>query len=124
MKLEEFRYSEEPGGTFRHNGKEYYLNPLLSLSRNFPINDFSVDSLKWILDIYDDGKDISYADIDIPILIARYEDKFVVIDGYHRLKKAVQLGKEFIPGKFIDDSLLYYFQKDEISQKSQKEFKR
>ena len=112
MKLKEFRYSEEPGGTFTHDGEEYYLNPLLSITRNYPVNQFSIDSLKWILDLYDDGKDVEYADISIPVLITRWNDKFVVIDGYHRLKKALQQGLETIPGKFVDDELLSYFKVD------------
>jgi hypothetical protein len=112
MRLREFRYSEEPGGTFTHDGKKYLLNPLLSVTRNFPINEFSVDSLKWILDLYDDGKDVDYADTSVPILIGRWGDKFVVLDGYHRLKKATQQGLEIIPGKFVDDELLSYFRID------------
>lgn len=111
MKLQEFRYSEEPGGTFTHDGLEYYLNPLLSLTRNYPVNNFSTDSLKWILDDNDDI-DVDYADTSIPVLIARWKDKFVVIDGYHRLKKAIQNGMDTIPGKFVDDDLLSYFKID------------
>lgn len=112
MKLSEVRYSEEPGGTFTHAGTDYYLNPLLSITRNYPVNQFSVDALKWILDTYDDGKDVEYADTSVPILVSRWGDKFVVIDGYHRLKKAVQNGLETISGKFVDDELLSYFKVD------------
>lgn len=109
MKLKEFRYSEEPGGTFTHDGSDYYLNPLLSITRNYPVNNFSIESLKWILDDYDDGRDVEYADTSVPILVARWNDKFVVIDGFHRLKKAIQNGMESIQGKFVDDKLLSYF---------------
>lgn len=112
MKLNEFRYSEEPGGTFTHDGHEYYLNPLLSITRNYPVNDFSIDALKWVMDYSNDDRDVEYADIDIPIIVGRFEDKFVVLDGFHRLKKAMQLGKETIPGKFVDDDTLSYFKVD------------
>jgi ParB-like chromosome segregation protein Spo0J len=49
-------------------------------------------------------------DISVPILIARYNDKLVVIDGFHRLKKAIKLGKKELPAKYINDRLLSYFE--------------
>lgn len=113
MKLLEF-YQEEPGGTFIHDGTEYWLNPLLSLSRNFDIIDIPVSELSWILHYVDDLDISDYKDIDIskPILIAKYQDKFAVIDGIHRLAKSVYLDKKTIPARYIDDVLLSYTEVD------------
>lgn len=112
MKLTEF-YREEAGGTFTHDGKEYWLNPLLSHTRNFPVIDVPVSILDWILEYHtEDGRDYKGDDIDIsvPILIAKYEDKFAVIDGIHRLMKSIYLGKKTIPARYVDDSLLSYME--------------
>lgn len=114
MKLDEF-YQEETGGTFTHDGKDYWLNPLLSQTRNFPIIDVPISMLDWILEYHkDDGRDFKGEEIDIsaPILIAKYEDTFAVIDGIHRLMKSKYLGRKTIPARFVDDRLLSYSEVD------------
>lgn len=111
MKLKEF-YQEEPGGTFTHDGKDYLLNPLLKFTDRLPIKEISISELKWIIGNPDenDGRDVDDRDISIPVLVANYKDKLAVIDGYHRLKKAIKLGKETLPAKFVNDRLLAYFE--------------
>lgn len=114
MQLTEF-YQEETGGTFTSDGKEYWLNPLLSVTRNFPIIDMPVSELEWIIEYHkEDGRDFKGEDIDLssPILIAKYEDKFAVIDGIHRLLKAVYLGRKTIPARYVDNRLLSYMEVD------------
>lgn len=111
MKFLEF-YQEDPGSNFTHNGRDYLLNPLIKFSDKLPIINVPVDKLKWVLEYGDDERDYMADNIDIsvPILIARYNDKLVVIDGFHRLKKAIKLGKKKLPAKFVSDRLLSYFE--------------
>jgi len=111
MKLLEF-YQEEPGGTFTHDGREYLLNPLLKFTDKLPIKEISISELDWIIGNPDenDGRDVDDRDISIPVLVANYQDKLAVIDGYHRLKKAIKLGKKTLPTKFVSDRLLSYFE--------------
>lgn len=111
MKLLEF-YQEEPGGTFTHDGREYLLNPLLKFTDKIPVKEVPVSELEWIIgcSAENDGRDVDDRDISIPVLVANYNGKLAVIDGYHRLMKAIKLGKKTLPTKFVDDRLLSYFE--------------
>ena len=113
MRLDEI-YREEPGGTFTHDGVEYWLNPVLALSDRFEVMQIPVEELSWILEYLDDDDVRDDKDIDVtaPVLIAKYNDTFAVIDGIHRLEKAVRLGLNTIPAKYIDNRLLSYAEKD------------
>lgn len=108
MRLVEF-YQEEPGGTFTHDGDEYSLNPLLKATDDYDVEDIPVDDLKWIID---SEEDFEYADTDVPILVTPWEDKLVVIDGYHRLLKAVDQGLETLPGKMVPKQVLDKYKLD------------
>jgi len=100
-------YQEERGSTFTHDGKEYDLNKVIRLSRNNMVMVYSVSDLAWILD-YDtpSARRTGSANVNIPILIAQLGDKKVVIDGLHRLAKAVDKGMSTIKGKMVSDDVL------------------
>jgi hypothetical protein len=119
MKLLEF-YQEEPGGSFTHNGREYLLNPLLKFTDKLPVKEIPISELEWVIDCpyEDDGRDIDDRDISVPVLVADYNGKLAVIDGYHRLLKAIKIGKKTLPTKFVNDRFLTYFEilSDEISE--------
>jgi len=108
MKFLEF-YQEEPGGTFTHDGIDYWLNPLFKFTANTPVQEINIDELSWV--VTDPEEESSYADINTPVLVTHWQDKLVVIDGYHRLLKSMKLGKKTIPAKIISDRLLSYFEK-------------
>lgn len=113
MKICEF-YQEEPGSSFTHDGKDYLLNPLVKFADKIPIRELPVTDLKWILDVnphdkYYDQR-VEDADISIPLLVCKWNDRYVVLDGLHRLAKAVELNKKVISVKLIGDKLLSYFE--------------
>lgn len=108
MKFLEF-YQEEPGGYFTHDGIDYLLNPLLKFTDKLPIEEIDIDELSWV--ITDPNEESDYADITVPVLVAHWNNKLVVIDGYHRLLKSARLGKKTIPARIVDDRLLSYFEK-------------
>lgn len=112
MKLFEL-YQEEPGGTFTHDGEKYRLNYVLAKADSIDAEDMPVADLKWILgdgkDLDDGGtnyKRVKNADTSIPILITKWNGKYVVIDGIHRLAKAVGNELTTISCKLIPNSVL------------------
>ena len=108
MKLTEF-YKEELGGTFTHDGDEYLLNPILRITDKFPIEHVPVSELEWIIDTVED---FEYADTNVPILVTPWEGKLVVIDGYHRLLKAVSTGLNALPAKMVPGAILDKYKLD------------
>lgn len=99
-------YREAGLSTFDHQGHRYNLNKLFDQMEGSQIVDFLVDDLKWVLE-YDDAdpERVAKADITCPILVTQTEEvgemKLVVVDGLHRLAKAVEEGIETLPGRFV-----------------------
>jgi hypothetical protein len=93
-------YQEEEGGSFTHDGKEYDLNKLFELTQDFPLAYFFVGDLKWILDEDDQERTLD-ADLNAPILVTQWQDKWVVLDGVHRLAKAISIQQSHLPGRFV-----------------------
>lgn len=104
-------YQEEPGGSFTHDGREYLLNPLLKFTDRLPVIEFPVEKLSWIVN-YPIKDEYEYADISVPILVTKWNNKWVVIDGYHRLLKSMNLKKDTIPAKKVSGKLLSHFEID------------
>jgi hypothetical protein len=100
-------YQEEDDSSVTHNGQRYNLNKLLSITENFKTRPFKVDELKWILK-YDkpDPKRMEEADTSVPIIVTYSNKKLVVIDGLHRLCKAIEKGLTHIEGKFVYKDVL------------------
>ena len=97
-------YQEEQDSTFTHFGKKYNLNSLLQISKHKPIISVKVVSLKWILNhTHIDLARVNNADLSKPILICVNELGDIVIDGAHRLAKAVENGIESIPAKYVNE---------------------
>lgn len=100
-------YQEEPHSTFTNDGKQYDLNKVLADVDDLPKVLFFVNDLKWVLQ-YDkpDPERMENADPKVPILVAYYGNQFVVVDGLHRLSKAVTEGKQFLRGKLVPQEIL------------------
>ena len=99
-------YSEYKS-TFIHNDVEYNLNKLLELVENVKSEKTEVKLLEWVLEYSDiDKKRVKEADINIPIIITNSNNKLVVLDGAHRLSKAIEEGNEYILTKFVDEEKL------------------
>lgn len=109
-------YQEEPGGTFTNDGREYDLNKVLADVDDFPKVLFFTQDLKWLLDSDEsdatvnfdraDIRRIEQADLSTPILVAYYGSRFVVVDGLHRLIKAVRGKKRFMRGVLVPTEVL------------------
>lgn len=95
------RPSYKEGGRFTHDGVAYDLDEALQQSRN--IGTVPVEELEWVLehDTVDPSR-VTEADLEAPILIAT--DKLgrkTVVDGLHRLYKAVQEGITELPANEV-----------------------
>ena len=98
----EKQYQEEDTSTFSQNGKVYNLNKLFKLTKNKPTQMFPVSSLKWILAYTTVDIDrVKRADLEAPILVAKCNGSYVVVDGAHRLTKAVSECVTCLPSKYV-----------------------
>lgn len=101
------QYTEKQDSTFQ-NGKDVYrLNKLFKLSDEIKSVSMPISRLAWILEystIYSDR--LKSADIAIPLLVWKSEGEWIVVDGIHRLTKAIALSKDEILVKVLDDSIM------------------
>jgi hypothetical protein len=106
MKLSEL-YQEEPNGTFSNDGDEYDLNKVLADVDDLPKVLFFTKDLEWVLN-HDkpDPARVDKADLKTPILVTYYGNKLVVIDGLHRLAKAVAEKQRFMRGTLVPQEIL------------------
>lgn len=100
------KYREEEGGAFTHDGVKYDINCAFEIADVKPIRNIAVDKLKWILkylpDSSDDLERTDKSDLTAPILIALSKNgKLAVIDGSHRLQKAVNQKVKYLPAKYL-----------------------
>lgn len=95
-------FYQEEDSYFQHEGKNYSLNDLFARTRLIPAKSMSVKNLEWIIPYGNpDPERVAKANTDIPIIIMRWNDKWVVVDGYHRLVKAKRYGHSRIKTKEI-----------------------
>jgi len=100
-------YQEENDSTFTHNGKEYHLNTLLSLTKDAPCILFPVPALSWVLQYTKiTPSRVDTADVSVPILVVKDDNEYVVVDGAHRLARAVRDDVQQIQGKLVTSSKL------------------
>lgn len=100
-------YREEDDSTFESNGKVYNLNKLFQQTDNVKVIIYPVSKLKWVLKYCEpDPQRVAAADIEAPLLIAEMDKRIVVVDGLHRLTKAVQLNINTLPVKILTSKML------------------
>ncbi len=90
-------YQEAEGGTFESQGKHYDLNQIFRDTAHLPVRKIKVNRLKWIVghDPQFDQARVERADLEAPCLVY-FDPKLqreVVVDGYHRLCKALKEGR-------------------------------
>jgi len=85
-------YQEEAGGTFEHNGVLYDLNAIFRATAHLPVLTIKVNRLKWVYDPRKpvDQARVDRADLDAPCLVTPWNGRELVVDGFHRMVKAVQ----------------------------------
>lgn len=97
-------YQEEES-YIQHEGKRYPLNPLFQKTHNQKTIQIPVSDLKWQLDHgTPDRERVKKANINTPLLILRWKNRWVVIDGFHRLAKAVSENALTLPAKEVHHS--------------------
>lgn len=101
-------YQEEEDSVLERDGKVYDLNFFFRITHNSPILTIDVSKLTWVLKYLTyttDGhkKRIERADISVPLLVTKYKNKELVVDGFHRLVKAIQMNIKHLPYKRISE---------------------
>lgn len=104
-------YREHADSNFTHRGKNYLLNEVLKRAEKHPVEDIRIDKLKWVLQ-YDTPKADrkAAADLNTPIIVVwepQYgKEAFTVVDGLHRLAKAIDEKRTIIRGYMLRGSEL------------------
>ncbi|MFP5433870.1 MAG: hypothetical protein ACLGIM_12240 [Alphaproteobacteria bacterium] len=108
MTICEAPYREEPTSTFGSGGDEFNINAILAAVEGDPIRMFRVADLAWLLahSRPDDQSRVERADLRAPILVCRDGSHLLVVDGLHRLAKAVEMGVQELPGRFVTNDVL------------------
>jgi hypothetical protein len=103
-------YQEEKGSTFSHDGIEYDVNAIFDIENDLPLYEIDVNDLSWVLE-YDtpDRNRVRAADDSVPILITIWEKKLTVLDGLHRLARAIKDDLSTLPAYFIPPCMLPRF---------------
>lgn len=94
--------------TFTHDGVEYDLDLVRKEVRNLPRVLVKVEDLQWLLDECDwtteDAKRFAY--LGRPVFVVKWEGKLCVVDGYHRLHRAVRIGLKHLPAQFVPEYIM------------------
>jgi hypothetical protein len=102
------------GGSFTHNGETFSLDCVLERVEKRAVGYYAVSKLSWLLEEMPVGyfvdpverSRIERADTNVPVIVTDYGNLLVVIDGVHRLKKAVDLKMTLLPGRYISSEQL------------------
>lgn len=101
-------YREEKGGTFESNGVKHDLNYIFAHTEHEPVEYIEVRKLVWVLDEnspYDPHR-VKAADLTAPLLVVHWQGKELVVDGIHRLIKAVQEKVKTLPYRRVSDRVM------------------
>lgn len=100
-------YQEEEGETFESDGVFYDLNKILLAVAQEPIKQIGVDKIKWVLRYTTpDQERVKKVDITTPILVTRYGSLGLVVDGLHRLQKAVNEKVRELPFRRVSPEVM------------------
>ena len=98
-------------------GQEYSVDCLLRMTRTSTVHLCPVAELKWILEYTEiDEERVEKADLSVPILVLMPSKELprpVVVDGAHRLTKAVRVGDSNILGKLVRN---YHIQQCKVAR--------
>jgi hypothetical protein len=96
--------------TFTHEDNDYDLTTLNNLVKSVAVKNTPVSDLTWIFKYDDPKKDhperVKTADIKVPILVTKDQGQLVVLDGLHRLAKAVKEKIKELPSKMVTAEML------------------
>lgn len=99
-------YTEGADSTVTHDGHLYQLDKIFKMTHRSEVIEVDIDKLAWIVEKHlskdpDFMRRIHAADPDVPIILTPWDGKWMVIDGFHRLAKAIFLGMKKIKAKVI-----------------------
>ena len=100
-------YSEGSESTFTCPVGTYYVDDLIDLALSKPIVDFNLSQLQWMTTEPAEEGRVNRADPSVPVIVNEYEpDKWATLDGFHRVRNAIQNGDATIPAKIITNNEL------------------
>lgn len=109
-------YREGKNSTFTSNGKTYGLDGIFEATHKYSITVMPVSKLSWVIPYTNPDADrIDKADVKVPIIVVRdlsqpAAEQFIVVDGLHRLARAIRDGLKVIPTKLISKALLAQYE--------------
>jgi hypothetical protein len=99
--IKSYKYREEEGSSFTHDKVTYDLNKVLAMVEKQPLAYIKVEDLKWMLSESSDEERTANADLKAPILVTEWNHKWVTVDGFHRVKKAVIKKVKELPARIV-----------------------
>lgn len=99
---------QEEDSFFESEGVIYDLNKIFLSVASEPINYIDVNELIWMLGpkTKNDKSRVMAADLSVPILITKYGDQELVVDGEHRLRKAVIKKVKQLPYRRVSQKVM------------------
>lgn len=102
-------YTEGPMSLVMHQGILYKLDVLFAYTKDLPTTILNVQDLKWQVEsIQGDEARMKKADVAVPIIVHPQNGKYIVLDGTHRLLKAIKSGAKTIPAKIVFEDVLAF----------------
>lgn len=99
-----------PMSLINHNGILYKLDRIFELSIDLPVTNMPLDGLRWMRDAYpgspDDIDKENKADLSVPIIVTPQNGEYIIIDGMHRVAKALKNGETTIKTRIIFHDIL------------------
>jgi hypothetical protein len=105
-------YQEDENSTVTHNSQLYSVNKLLAVASEKPTSILPTRVLLWVLFYSGLSKSrVQAADYSYPLIVTKdntqdTKNHLVVLDGAHRLAKAVLDKKKLLPVKYISSEEL------------------
>lgn len=96
-----------PTDTFTHDNKIYDLTKVRILTRSSKAFLLPISELLWVLK-YDhpDEQRVLHAKLRYPLLVSRWQGRWTVVDGLHRLERYRRRGIGVIPVKEVSKDVL------------------
>lgn len=104
-KFKEFKQPKGTGGetSWKKQGVEINLKDLLGFTSKEIKNIKTSDLKPLLIEAERDPERVDNANLDYPIIIGSYKGEYVkIIDGHHRLAKALKLGEETIKSRILN----------------------
>lgn len=100
-------YSEGPMSLVTHNGILYKLDYMFELSADLPVTLIPLDDLRWqVQNLQADEARVNKTDIKVPIIVTPQNGQYIILDGTHRVLKALKAGEKSVPARVVFADIL------------------